>query len=249
MSNKIESQIEEHIEEIKNSEGYNNGDTFEERKEGTIFEPKEVVWIIHNSFAEIFNHKKGYLIGSLYAGVTILAYFMLVLILTYLMAFTEFRYSFELAALSMTIGTSMFLIGSSMSKHWKKEDLNLRAFIHNAITFIVTGILVWSSFAVKEFFSRQSIIYFFDQTVIILLSAFSSITFFTSIWVLLKLMWRMQQIVSTPKENWRYGKRQSPYSELRASFSGFLQGLIAGPWWLNLAAIVSAILIILNFLF
>jgi hypothetical protein len=228
-------------EELNLEVRYNSGLNQSERGERMGFEPKEVVWIIHHFFATRFREVLGYFAGMIYIGLTLVFYFLSTTFLANLLISPGFNneFGFRMVIFCFTLGTSFFIIGSSLASHWKKEDVNLSSFIHNSITFILSGLLLFANIILIQFGQRySSALATLSEFARIPVAVFGALTFTTSLWVMCKLLWRLQQLITTPEDEWRYSERLSPYSELKAFSNGVFAGMMTKSWWINLATLI-----------
>lgn len=141
-----------------------------------------------------------------------------VYLFTYSLQFAS--YARNLALITITIGTFVLMAGANLIDHFEGQAVNMRAYIHNAITFIASGLAF-----LLGFLSRQIVeSYTFEQpftTVaeawLLVLNILASFLFLISVWVLLTLLWRLDRLL-TREEG--FHKSHEVYGEFRESIEG-----------------------------
>lgn len=191
------------------------------------FHPEEVARLIEQAVTDVSNRHVGAVIGMAYGHLTNALFLGLwagsVYLFTYSLDFVN--YSRNLALITITIGTFVLMAGANLIEKFGEQALNFRAYIHNSITFIASGIAF-----LLGFISRQIVVnYSFEppldvlaQGWLLVLNIVSSFLFLIAIWVLLKLLWRLDRLLSH-EDDFHRGK--DVYGEFRAS----IEGLSADP--------------------
>lgn len=189
------------------------------------FEPKEFVWILDRTISNIAGRRIGFAAGVLWVHLTLIFSMIIWLGLTYTLTFTEFQTnSFNLALLSITIGNFVLLSGSSLVDHFEEENLNFQAYVHNAVTFVSAGVIFLGATITRQVANQQGQSELIDQVflaTILLLNLSSSLLLMLSLWVVLKLLWRLNQLAFWGRD---YDKTMHPYSEIVATIEGFKAG-------------------------
>lgn len=197
--------------------------------EEKYFAPAEFVWMVDQFFTQIGNRKLGFFMGVLYTFVTygfaITIWFGIAFVLT----FTEFFTSgINLALISITIGSFVILTGSNLVNHFDEENLNFRAYVHNSVTFIGSGIALLSGYIFRIIVENRQVPTIFDfilSGITFGLNFIGGFLLMVSLWVVLKLLWRLDQLTAWKKD---YDHTKTIYSEFRASIAGLKAGYKAG---------------------
>ncbi len=183
------------------------------------FHPQEVARIIEGSVSRVTTDWVGKLFGMVYTHLTYAIFLGLwggsVYLFTYSLEFVN--YSRNLALITITIGTFVLMAGANLIDRFDEQALNFRAYIHNSITFIGSGIAL-----LLGFISRQIVRnYQFEQPFalvaeawLLVLNIVASFLFLISIWVLLKLLWRLERLISQGEE---FRTSREVYGEFRES--------------------------------
>lgn len=194
------------------------------------FEPRELNWIVDSYISELFGRKAGFFAGAVLAQISIWLALGFLLSIIYL---TSFHEGFQdvilsISLLNITIGNFVLLVGSNLIDQFEKDDLNFIGFIHNSIFFIGSGISFLSAHLFRIINQSLDFVFPFNSAisvVVILINIIGSILFVLSLWVLLKLLWRLNQLVFWESGS---GKMGSIYSEFTAVLGGFIVGLGGG---------------------
>lgn len=212
------------------------------------FQPAEAVWLIDAYLSRRYNRAIGGLAGVIYtqttlivAGIVWLSFFYL----TTLSTTTNINES-TWAAFSVTMGSFVLISGSNLVDHYEENDLNFKSYVHNSITFIVSGILFAVGYIIESFFNPS---FNFSTEIIpfLLLAAnnlVGTLIFTLSIWVLLKILWRLNQLINWETEY----TDKSPYSEIKSTLGGFYYGLTRGGEQSAVIGLISLVLFLSSFL-
>lgn len=204
-----------------------DGRTAGDPRASAQFHPEAVARLIEQTVTDVTNRHVGGFIGMAYRHLTNVLFLGLwagsVYLFTYSLDFVN--YSRNLALITITIGTFVLMAGANLIDEFDEQDLNFRAYIHNSITFIASGIAF-----LLGFISRQIVVnYSFEpplsvlaQGWLLILNIVSSFLFLISVWVLLKLLWRLDRLLTHEDE---FSRGKEVYGEFRAS----IEGLSADP--------------------
>lgn len=217
---------------------FGDRETLGGQSDSESFKPAEAVWVIDAFFSKNYSRTVGAIVGIIYSNFTILLFLTVWLSFFYLLTFSD---SNELsgaswAAFSVTMGSFVLISGANLVDHYDEDDLNFTAYIHNSITFIGSGIFLSVGYILDSYFDvRLELSLDLLPTLVLIGNNLLGTLFFAlSIWVLLKILWRLNQLIYWKSEY----TDKSPYSELRATLVGFYMGLTAG----GEAGLTSAIL-------
>lgn len=201
----------------------NQEDSLTEREDS--FEPKEFTWIIDDLFTQLINRSAGFFMGMVWV---FLSYTFAILIwfgLAYLLTFTEFfSQGLNIALISITIGTFVLTAGANLVEYFKEENLNFQSYVHNAVTFIASGVAFLGSFILKTLLNNQSVpslLNIIANITVLVINLIGGLLMILSLWVLLKLLWRLNQLAFWARE---YENTLHPYSELIATIAGIKVG-------------------------
>ena len=186
------------------------------------FAPQKVARILEESVAQLTNDQIGAVVGMAYAQLTDVVFLGLwagsVYLFTYSLEFVN--YSRNLALINITIGTFVLMAGANLIEKFDEQALNFRAYIHNSITFIASGIALLLGFVSRQIVTTYTFSPPFDLIAsawLLGLNIGASFLFLISVWVLLKLLWRLDRLISHDGE---FRKSQEVYSEFRESIEG-----------------------------
>lgn len=192
------------------------------------FQPAEMVWIVDAFFSKRYSRRTGFRIGRYYQRSVMIAFIGIWLPFSYFLSFsTGSGLSGETWALfSVTIGTFVLISGSSLVDRFGEKDLNFKAYIHNSITFIVSGVLLAVGYIIQSAFEPSlNLTLNLPITVLLMINNLVAALLFTlSIWVLLKILWRLNQLIIWKAEY----TDKSPYSDFLGYIVGFYYGVTFG---------------------
>jgi len=202
--------------------------SLEDDPDTTSFKPAEAVWMIDAFLTQQYSRTVGAIAAVTYTQATLLLFLTVWLSFFYLLTFSNSSgiNGATWAAFSVTMGSFVLVSGSNLVDYYNEEELNFTAYIHNAITFIVSGIFLAVGYILDSFFEVQlNISLDLLPSLILITNNILGTLFFTlSIWVILKILWRLNQLIAFRS---KYADK-SPYSELRATIAGFYMGLTRG---------------------
>lgn len=203
-------------------------DTLGDDPNTSSFKPAETVWIIDAFLTQRYSRTVGAITGVIYTQTTILAFLTVWLSFFYLLTFTgnSGLNGASWAAFSVTMGSFVLISGSNLVEHYDEKDINFTAYIHNAITFIVSGVFLAVGYILESFFDIQFNLSLdiLPSLFLIVNNLFGTLLFTLSIWVILKILWRLNQLIAYQSDY----TDKSPYSELSAILAGFYMGLTRG---------------------
>lgn len=186
------------------------------------FDPQQVARIVERTVAQVTNDQIGAIVGMAYAHLTDAVFLGLwagsVYLFTYSLEFAN--YSRNLALINITIGTFVLMAGANLIEKFDEQALNFRAYIHNSITFIASGIALLLGFISRQIVTNYTFRPPFDLLAsawLLGLNIVASFLFLISVWVLLKLLWRLDRLISRSGE---FRKSREVYNEFRESIEG-----------------------------
>jgi len=192
------------------------------------FQPAEVIWVIDAFVSLRYGRPTGALAGVLYGVLQTSLTIIIWSIFFYLITFAPESQINEStwALFSVTIGAFVLTSGSNLVDRYGEQDLNFTAFVQNSITFVSAGVLFAISYVLESYFSpsfRLGLALVADIGYVIV-NLIGSLLFTLSIWVLLKVLWRLNQLI-----HWKTGyPDKPPYAELQSTLSGLYYGLTKG---------------------
>lgn len=186
------------------------------------FDPQNVARIVENTVAQATNARIGAVVGMAYVHLTNTVFLGLWAASVYLFTYSlEFvNYSRNLALITITIGTFVLMAGSNLIEKFDEQALHFQAYIHNSITFIASGIALLLGYVSRQIVTNYTFRPPFDLLAsawLLGLNIVASFLFLISVWVLLKLLWRLDRLISHDGE---FRKRREVYSEFRESIEG-----------------------------
>lgn len=181
-----------------------------------------VATVIERYVSKASTRRIGAIIAMAYGHLTDVLFLGLwagsVYLFTYSIEFASFARN--LALITITIGTFVLMAGSNLIDRFEGLAVNIRAYIHNSITFIASGI----GFLLGSISHRIVVNYSFQEPLatianawLLALNIVASFLFLISVWVLLKLLWRLDRVLSHEDE---FHKSQEVYGEFRDSIEG-----------------------------
>lgn len=186
------------------------------------FHPQKVARIVETTVAQITNDQVGAVVGMAYAHLTNAIFLGLwagsVYLFTYSLEFVN--YSRNLALITITIGTFVLMAGANLIEKFDEQALNFQAYIHNSITFIASGIALLLGFVSQQIVTNYTFrppLDLIASALLLGLNIVASFLFLISVWVLLKLLWRLDRLISHGGE---FGESREVYSEFRESIEG-----------------------------
>ena len=200
-----------------------------DNNEEEYFSPDKFIRMVNQFFTDKVGWKFGLFMGILYANITYFFAIAIWLGIGFALTFTDFFTSgINLALISITIGSFVIMTGSSLVNHFDEENLNFKAYVHNSVTFIASGIALLGGYIFRIVVNNWQIPPIFDfgiTAIIFSLNFVGGFLLMISLWVILKLLWRLNQLTMWKKE---YEHTASIYSEFRASIAGAKLGVETG---------------------
>jgi len=186
------------------------------------FHPTDVANIIEDGVSQVTTRRFGAFVAMAYGHLTDLLFLGLwagsVYLFTYSLDFVS--YSRNLALITITIGTFVLMAGANLIDKFGEQAVNFRAYIHNSITFITSGIaflLGFLSRQIVENYTFESPLSLLAEAWLLVLNIVASFLFLLSVWVLLKLLWRLDRLISQEDQ---FHKTAEVYGEFRESIEG-----------------------------
>lgn len=196
----------------------------EEKEE---FVPAEAVELVDSIISQITIPVIGFLFGVIYMYLTLMLAFLAWFSLTAMMVKTDavFTRGVNVSVIAFTIGSFVLITASNLTDHYTKKNLNFRGYVHNSITFIAAGIAFMMAFIYKSFVltAAISLVGSVLSLVYVGLVGIGSLLLTLSIWILLKLLWRLNQLIKWKRD---YELDRPLYSELVSFFGGFYVGVV-----------------------
>lgn len=192
------------------------------RRTDQPFDPKAVPNVIEEVVGRVTDPRVGAAVAMAYSHLTDLLFLGLwagsVYLFTYSLQFAS--YARNLALINITIGTFVLMAGANLIDRFEGQAVNMRAYIHNAITFIASGLAFLLGFLSRRIVEN----YTFEQPFamvaegwLLVLNVLASFLFLVSVWVLLKLLWRLDRLLTREDG---FHKSQEVYGEFRESIEG-----------------------------
>jgi hypothetical protein len=216
-----------------------------------VFRPKEFIQALDDFSSEIFGDNIGHLVGMVYAGLTVFLFVSLAYGIFFIMNSSNLQFAdkFNISLLSISIGSLLLAGGSSLANHFDKKDLRYTSYISNSIIFISSGICFLTASIFEAYLTGTDnfVLTYTFGALSYWLNFIGAISISSALWVFLKLLWRLQQLVSVPESERNYDQRDwtgaSPLIGLTAPF------MISGvPILLIELARITSIWIVLSIL-
>lgn len=122
------------------------------------FHPEEVARLVEETVTDVSSRRIGAFIGMAYAHLTNVLFLGLwagsVYLFTYSLDFVN--YSRNLALIAITTGTFVLMAGANLIEEFGEQALNFRAYIHNSITFIASGLAFLLGFISRQIVTNYS---------------------------------------------------------------------------------------------
>jgi hypothetical protein len=181
--------------------------------EEEVFRPREFVQGLDDFFSEIFGEPIGFSLGVAYAGLTIFLWVAVAYGISAIMNSSEIGFgdSLSVSVIAFTVGSLLLAGGSSLANHFNKLDMNFNKYIYTSILFISSGII----FLVAGIFTtlHNGMPDIFLVTYLIgatgyWLNIIGAIVVSSALWTMLKLIWRLWQLVSIPESERDYVEKE-----------------------------------------
>lgn len=182
-------------------DGITNSQSARTRSGSPQFAPPEVARLLETWVANVSNRHVGAFVGMAYNRLSDVLFLGLWAGSVYLFSYSlDFvNYSRNLALITITIGTFVLLAGANLVDTVGEQAVDLRAYIHNSITFIASGIAFLLGFVTRQIVENYTFeppLAMVAEGFLLSLNIVASFLLLISVWVLLKLLWRLERLIS-----------------------------------------------------